>query len=165
MDQNNGLEAKITEEETRTTPTKDLGEVPLLFTRTSPDDPTSHMGTAIQKSQIILINAQNNHSIGMMETDLEMDLSATRMRTAETMETFPVLHQLKGETPYKIIPIANQEVIGLTTLLSTDLTIGLRLVSCSMNKSFRKTIIRHYLMWFVSPQSTIPLTNCRTFAR
>ena len=74
MDQNNGQEAKFPKEETRTTPTLDLGEVPVLFTKTSPHDPTSQMGTAIRLMEDHMINAQINHSIGLMETDLEMDL-------------------------------------------------------------------------------------------
>ena len=60
-----------------------------------------------------------------MEIDLEMDLSTTRMGTGETIEIFPVLHRLKRETSHKIIPIANQKVISLTTLLSAYLTIDL----------------------------------------
>ena len=52
------------------------------------------------------------------------------------MEIFPILHQIKGETPHKIIPIANQEVISLTTLLSADLTIDQRLVLRPMKKKF-----------------------------
>ena len=36
MDQNNGLDAKNSKEQTRTTLTIDLREVRLLFTRTSP---------------------------------------------------------------------------------------------------------------------------------
>ena len=79
MDQNNELEAKISKEETRTTLTIDLGQVPLLFTITSPQDPTSHMGTAIRIMEDHLINAPINHSIEMIEADLEMDLSTTRM--------------------------------------------------------------------------------------
>ena len=49
--------------------------------------------------------------------------------------------------------------------LSADLTIDLRLVLRPINKSFRRTIIRHHLMWFASPQPMIPLTNYRIFAR
>ena len=40
MDQNNELEAKISKEETKTLPTIDLGEVPLMRTRISLQDPT-----------------------------------------------------------------------------------------------------------------------------
>ena len=46
-----------------------------------------------------MINAQINHSIETVETDLEMDLSI--IRTRETMETFLVLLRLKGETSHK----------------------------------------------------------------
>ena len=69
------------------------------------------------------------------------------------------------ETSHKITPIANQEVINLITLRSTDLTIDLRLVLRLINKSSRRTKIRHHLMWFTSPQPTIPLPKCRIFAR
>ena len=47
MDQNNGLEVRISREETRTLPTLDLGEVPLMPTRVSLQEPTLHVGTTI----------------------------------------------------------------------------------------------------------------------
>ena len=127
MDQNNGLEARISKEETRTFLTIDLGEVPLLFTRISLHYRTSHMGKTIPTREDYLMNAQINHSIGTMETDLEMDLSTIRMGTGETMATFLVLHRLKRETSPKMISVANQ-VLSLPTLLSADLIIDLRLV-------------------------------------
>ena len=80
-----------------------------------------------------MIIKQINQSIRMMETDPEVDFSTTRMGTGETMEIFPVLHRLKGETPHKTIPIANQKVISITTLLFADLTIDLPLVLRPMN--------------------------------
>ena len=101
----------------------------------------------------------------MIEIDLEMDLLTNRMETSETMETFLVPHRLKEETSHKKTPIANQEVINPTTLRSADLTIDQPLALRPMNKIFRRTIIRHHLMWFVSPQPMIPLTNYRIFAR
>ena len=103
-----------------------------------------------------MTNAQIIDSIETMETVPEMNLSTIRMGTGGTMETFLVLHRLQGETSQKIIPIAHQEVINLTTLRSTDLTIDLRLTLRPMNRNFRRTIIRHHLMWFVSPQPMIP---------
>ena len=48
MDQNNGLETKISKEETKTTLTMDLREFPPLLIRISLQDQTSHMGTAIR---------------------------------------------------------------------------------------------------------------------
>ena len=72
-----------------------------------------------------MTNAQISHSIEVTETDLEMNLSAIRMETGGTMETFLVLYRLKEKTPLKITPIANQNVINLTTPHSTDLTIYL----------------------------------------
>ena len=100
-----------------------------------------------------------------MEIDHEIDLLTTRMETAETMEIFLVPHRLKEETSHKITPIAKPEVINLTTLRSTDLTIDQRLALHPMNKNFRRTIIRHHLMLFASPQRMIQLTNYRIFAR
>ena len=44
-----------------------------------------------------MINAQISHSIQAMEIDIEMDLSTNRMETGEAVETFLVLHLLKGE--------------------------------------------------------------------
>ena len=96
------------------------------------------MGTTVQTPED-MINAQISNSIEMTEIDLGMVLSTTRMGTGETMEIFPVLHRLKGETIRRIVQIANQEVIGPTTLLSADLKIDLRLVLRPTNKNFRKT--------------------------
>ena len=101
----------------------------------------------------------------MTDIDLEMDLSTTRMGTGETMEIFLVLHRFKEATSYKTTPIANQEVINLTTLLSADLTTDLRLVLHLTNTSSRKAIIRHHLMSFASPPLTMLLMNNQIFAR
>ena len=125
MDQNNGLEAKISKEETRTSPTIDLAEVPLMPTRISLQDPTLLIGTTIRIMEDHMTSAQTSLSIEAMETDLEMNLSTIRIETCETMETFLVLHRLKGENSQKMIPSANQEVINLTTLFSPALTIYL----------------------------------------
>ena len=165
MDQSSGLEAKISKEENTTIITMGLGEIAPIITRISLLDQTPHTGTIAQAMEDHLTNAQISQSIEAMETDLEMNLSTIRMETGETMETFLVPHRLKEETSHKIIPIANLEVINLTTLRSADLTINLRLPLRPMNRNFRRTIIRHHLMWFVSPQPLIPSTNCRIFAR
>ena len=165
MAQSNGIESKISKEEIRITINMDLQESFPHLTRISLQGPTSHMRSITRRTQDLMINAQISHSIGTMEIDLEMDFSTTRMGTGDTMEIFLVVHRLKEETSHKIIPIGNQEVISLTTVLSADLTIDLRLVLHPMNRSFRKTIIGHHLMCFASPQRTIPLTNCRIFVR
>ena len=165
MDQKNGLEAKISKEETRTTTTMDSGVIPPLRTRISLQDPASPMRTITRTTEDHMTNAQISHSIESTEIDLGMDLSTTRMGTGETMEIFLVLHRLKEETSHKLTPIANQEVISLITLRSADLITDLRLVLHPMNKSFRTTKIRHHLMWFASPQPMIPLTNYRISAR
>ena len=156
MDQNNGLEAKISTEETRTLPTIDSGEVPLMSTRVSLQDRTLHIGTTTRVIEDHMTNARISHSIEAMETDPEMNLSTIKMGTGRTMETFLVLHRLQGETSHKIIPIANHEVTNLTILRSADLTIDLRLTLRPMNRIFRRTIIRHHLMWFVSLQPMTP---------
>ena len=123
------------------------------------------MRTIIRTTEYHMINAQTSHSTEKMKIDLELSVSTTRMGTGETMEIFLVLHRLEEETSHKITPIANQELINLTTLHSTDLTIDLRLVLRPMNKSFRRTIIRRHLMWSASTQPMIQLTNYRIFAR
>ena len=156
MDWSNGLEAKTSKEEIRITKMMDLQEIFLHLIETSLQGPTRHMKTITRTKEDHMINAQISHSIDMIEIDLEMVLLTTRMGTGETMEIFLVLHRLKEETSHKITPLANQEVINLTTLRSADLTIGRRLVLRPMNKHFRKTIIRHHLMWFASPQPMIP---------
>ena len=156
MDRNNGLEAKISKEETRTLPTRDLGEVPLMPSKTSLEDPTLPIGTTIRIMQDHMTNAQISHSMEAMETNLEVNLSTIRMEAGETIEFFLVLHRHKGEISHKIISITTQEMINLKTLPSADLTIDLRLVLHPMNKNFRRTIIRHHLRWFASPRRMIP---------
>ena len=156
MYQNNGLEAKISKEETRTLPMIDSGETPLIATKISLQDPTLHIGATVRLIDDHLTNAQISHLIETMETDPDMNLSTTRMGTGGTMETFLVLHQIQEETSHKTIPIARQEINNLTTLRSVDLTINLQQTLHPMNKNFRRTIIRHHLMWFVSPQPMIP---------
>ena len=165
MDWSNVLEAKISREEIRITVMMDLQETFLHLIEIFLQGPTSYVRTIIRTTEYHMINAQTSHSIEITEIDLELNLSTTRMGTGETMEIFLVLHRLKEETSHKITLIANQEVINLTTLRSADLTIDLRPVSRPMNKNFRKTIIRHHLMWFASPQLLIPLKNYRIFAR
>ena len=112
-----------------------------------------------------MINAQISHSIETMEIGPEMNLSTIRMVTDVTMEDFLVLHRLEGENFQQKFHTASQEVINLTIVLSADLTIDLRLVLRLTNKSFHQTVFRHHLLWFASPQSTIPLMNYQIFVR
>ena len=154
MDRNNGLEVSISEEETTTIITTDL-EVPPIIAKIYLPDQTPHMGLTAKTMKDHLINAQISHSIETMEIYLEMDLLTTRMGTGETMETFLVPHRLKEETSHKITPVATQEVINITTRRSADLAIDLRLALRPMNRKFRRTIIRHHLMWFASPHPMI----------
>ena len=156
MDQNNGLEAKIFKDETRTLAMIDSGEVHLIATKISLQDPTLHIETTARTIDDHLINAQISHSIETIETDPDMNLSTTRMGTGGTMETFLVLHQIQEETSHKTIPIAQQEMNNLTTLRSAGLTIDLQQTLHPMNRNFPRTIIRHHRMWFVSPQPMIP---------
>ena len=155
-DPNNGLEAKISKEETRTLPMIDSGEVPLIAAKISLQDPTLHIRTTVRMIEDHLINAQISHLIETMETDPDMNLSSTRMGTGGTMETVLVLHQIQEETSHKTIPIVHQEMNNLTTLRSADLTINLQQTLHPMNRKFRRTIFRHHLLWFVSPQPMIP---------
>ena len=140
MDQNNGLEAKLSKGEARILPTIDSRELHLLATRFSSQDQTLHMGITIRIKEDRMINAKISNSTETMEIDLEMDLSTIRMGTGETMETFLVLHRLKEEIIRKIAHTADQEVISPTTLLSADVTMDLRLVLRPTNKNFRKKI-------------------------
>ena len=128
MDQRNGLEAKISKEEVGITKIMDLQEIFPHLIKISLQGPTSQMRTITRTTEDDMTNTQISPSRAMMESDLEMDLSTTRMETGKTMEIFLVLHRLKEETSHKITPIANQEVINLTTLRSADLTTDLRLV-------------------------------------
>ena len=155
MDRNNGLEAKIFKDETRTLTMIDSGEIPLMSTKISLQDPTLHTEPTVRTIDNHLINAQISHLIETMETDPDMNLSTTRMGTGGTMGTFLVLHQIQEETSHKTIPIANQEMNNLTISHSADLTIDLQQTLHPMNRNFHRTIIRHHLMWFVSPQPMI----------
>ena len=155
MDQNNELEAKIFKDETRTLTMIDSGEIPLMATKISLQDPTLLIETTVRTIGDHLINAQISHSIETMETDPDMNLSTTRMGTGETMGTFLVLHQIQEETSHKTIPTANQEMNNLIISHSADLTLDLQQTLHPMNRNFRKTIIRHLLMWFVLLQPMI----------
>ena len=149
MDKSIGLGAKISKAEIIVTIMMEPQEIFVHLIEISLQVPTSHMRTITRTTKDHMINVQTSHSIEMMEIDLELKLSTNRMGTGETMEIFLILHRLKGEAFHKTIPVANREVISLTTLLSADLTTDLRLVLRPMNKRLRKTIIRLHLMWFV----------------
>ena len=156
MDQNNGLEAKIFKDETRTLAMIDSGEVLLIATKIFLQDPTLHIETTVRTIDDHLINAQISHLIETMETDPDMILSTTRMGTGGTMGTFLVLHLTQEETSHRTIPIARQEMNNVTTSHSADLTIDLQQTLHPMNRNFRRTIIRLHLMWFASPQPMMP---------
>ena len=133
----------------------DSGEVLLMTTKISLQDPTLHIGTTVRMIEDHLTNAQINHSMEMTETDPDTNLPTTRMGTGETMEIFLALHQIQEET-FRKTTIANREMINLTTLRSVDLITDLRQTLSPMNRNFRRTIIKHHLMWFVSPQPMMP---------
>ena len=57
MDQNNGLEARISKEETRTILTMGLKEIPPTLIRTFPPDQTSQMGITVRIRDDHMINA------------------------------------------------------------------------------------------------------------
>ena len=164
LDESNGLEAKISKDETRTTITMDL-EIPPLPIRVCLQDPTLHIGITISIREDLITNTQIRHSIEAVQNELEVNPSIIRMEIGETMETFLVLHRLQGETSHKRTHIANQEVISLTALVSADLAIDLQLVLHLTNRSSHKAKIRHNLTLFASPQLTIPLMNYQIFAR
>ena len=156
MDQNNGLEAKIFKDETRTLAMIDSGEVHLIATKISLRDPTLHIETTARTIDDHLINVQISHLIETMETDPDTNLLTNRLGTGGTMATFLVLHQIQEKTSHKTTPIAHQEMSNLTTLRFADLTIDLQQTLHPMNRNFRRTIIRHHLMWFASLQPMIP---------
>ena len=164
MDRNNGLVVKIFRGGTRNTLTTDVRGIIHQLIGISLLDQTSLMRTTIRIMGTHIVNTQSNHSIETMDIGLEMDISRTRMETVETLETFLVLHLLKGEISHRTLHIANQEVINLTILLSADLIIDRLVVSHLTNKNSHKTITRHQSMWFASLQRTIALTNYQTFA-
>ena len=63
MDRNNGLEVRISKEETTTIVTMYLGETPPIITTISLQDQTSHMGLIAQTMEDLLINAEISHLI------------------------------------------------------------------------------------------------------
>ena len=84
MGRKNGLEAKISREETRTTKMIDLRENPPPLIRVSIQGQILPLGTTVQTTEDYMINAQISNSIEMTEIDLGMVLSITRMGTGET---------------------------------------------------------------------------------
>ena len=127
MDQNNGLEAKISEEQIRITKMMDLQEkFPYLIT-ISLHRQNSHRGITIRTLEDHLINAKISHSIETMEIDLEMHLSTIRMETGETREFFLVLQRRNGKTFHKLFRTTGQELMNLTIMPSADLTTDPRL--------------------------------------
>ena len=165
VDKNSGREARISKEETRTTLTMDLQEIPPQLIKVSCPDKTLHTKTTSRIMEHHTAKARINHSVKTMEIGLEMDISTIRMETGETWELSLVLHRLKGKNFHKIIYTANQEAINLTILLSADLTTDLRLVSCLTSKHLHKRVSRRHPTWFASPQLTMPFLNYETFAR
>ena len=165
MDRSNGPEVRISKEEVTTMIMKGLGEIPAIITRISFQDQTSHMEITAQTMGDRLSNAKTSRLIQTMETDFEMDLLITQTGTGDNLGTFLVHHRLKEETSHRITLTVNQEVINLITPRFVDLTIDPRPVLHPMNKNFRRTIIKHHLMWFASQQPMIPLTKDRTFGR
>ena len=85
MDRNNGLEAKVSKEETRTTIMMDSGELPPPNIKVSLQGQSLHMGTIVRTTEDHMISSQNTHSIETMEIDLVMELLTTRIGTGETM--------------------------------------------------------------------------------
>ena len=131
---------------------------PTVYQSFLPDQ-NSHTEKTMQTMEDQMINGQISHSKEAIEIVLEMNLSTIRIETGETMQTFVVLHRLKGESFQKVVHITSRVLISLTILLSLDPKIGLRVVLHLMNENFHRTIIRRHLIWFASPQMTIPLTN------
>ena len=67
-----------------------LGEILPIFTRISLQDQTSNIGIIAQTIEDHMTDAPISHSIEVMKTDHEMNLSTIRLETGETMETFLV---------------------------------------------------------------------------
>ena len=97
MNENNGLEAKISEEEITITIMIDLNEIFPHLIRNFRQRQTWHRGITIPTVEDQMINAKINHSEEPMEIDPEMDLSTIRMKTGQTMGTSLVLHPWSKE--------------------------------------------------------------------
>ena len=150
MDQNIGLEAKISQEGIRITIMIDLQEIFRQLIGISLQGQTSHMGITIRTMEDHMINAKISQSVEVMEIDLETNLSTIRKGTGETMGNSLVLHWLRGETILKIVQTASPKVINLTILFSADLTISLWPGLHPMSKFFHKAKTRVLLIWFLS---------------
>ena len=79
----------------------DLQEIFLHLIEISLQGSTSRMRTITRTTEDHMINAQIGHLLEMMEIDLEINLSITRMGTGETMEIFFVLHRLTEKSSQK----------------------------------------------------------------
>ena len=142
----------------------ELRENSPQLVRFSLQDRTSHMRTTIREMGDNMIDAPINQSIEAVGIDLKIYLTTIRMGIGETTEGFLVLHLLKGQISHKMIHTANQKLINVTTLPSAVLTMDLRLVLHPANRNAHKTITRRHLMWFASPQQTIPSMKHQTFS-
>ena len=65
-----------------------LGEIPPIFTRISLQDQTSNIGLIAQTIEDHMTNAQISHSIEVMETDHEMNLSKSEWKLAKQWKLF-----------------------------------------------------------------------------
>ena len=89
MNQNIGLETRISKEEVRSN--EELrsilsmvsGEIPPILVRIFFQDQTSHKGKTIRTTVDHMINAQINHSKRTIAIHLQMDFSVTRMESGE----------------------------------------------------------------------------------
>ena len=158
MDQNIGLEAKISREDTRTILPIDLGEIPALLIRTFPRGQSSHMGVTIRLLEDHMINAQISHSIEAMVIDLEMDLPTIRMEPGKTMGTSLVLHWLKVDFSQNSSNRQPKRVLRRSDNRSTT-------ALHPTNQKFHKTTFRRHLMWFALPQAMIQWTIYLTSVR
>ena len=165
MYQNNGPEARIPREETRT--------------RTNggslKNSPTAHQNFSPRPNFAYRNNHPNNgrsydqrpiHSLnrngGSWFRNGSFNNQSENWRNIGIFLVFP---WLKGEASQKGYHSACQEMMEPTNLFSADLKTDLRLVNYLRNNKSYKKITRRQLMWFASPQPTPPLVKYQTFVR
>ena len=88
MDQNNGPEANVSKDGTRSTIEMDLQEIFPHLTRIALQGQTSHMRITIRTMEDHMISAQISFPIEAMKIGPEIDLSLFKMGHGETTETF-----------------------------------------------------------------------------
>ena len=155
LDQDNGLEAKIFRDESRSTLTLNLWEIPQQLNRTSLSDQTQHTGTTIRISEDHGDQRPN-------QSYNKNDGNRSWNEIDNILEKSLFLNRPNGEISHRTIHTANHEVISWTFLLA-EITNNLRVVWPLTNKNSHQPKTRVHPMSSASLQPTIALMKYQTF--